>query len=285
MQTVDFFPPMVDDPYTFGQIAAANALSDIYAMGGRPKLALNLFTFPSDKLPPEHAKEILRGGADKVLEAGALLCGGHTIEDKEPKYGLCVTGFVKESQLLQNSTAKKGDLLILTKPIGSGVLTTAAKAGLLEERPYLAMVEVMTSLNAAAQAAMEGLNIHACTDITGFGLIGHSSEMAAASGVSIRLYSSKIPLMEEALAFAGMGIIPAGAYRNRDHFACGTQLSKDIPLARADLLFDPQTSGGLLISVANSDADELIARLRKSSTWPQIIGEVIEREEFSLFVE
>ena len=181
IQTVDFFPPMVDDPYTFGQVAASNALSDIYAMGGTPKLALNLLCFPSDKLPPQHVRAILEGGADKVAEAGACLCGGHTIEDKEPKYGLSVTGFVHPDRIMANSGAREGDLLILTKALGSGILTTAAKADILPDDAYQALIRTMTTLNAGAQRAMEGLAVHGCTDITGFGLLGHKVD-----GVGIR---------------------------------------------------------------------------------------------------
>lgn len=274
LQTVDFFPPMVDDPYTFGAIAAANALSDIYAMGGTPKLALNLFAFPSDKLPPAAANAILKGGADKVLEAGALLCGGHTIEDKEPKYGLCVTGFVHPDKLLRNDTAKVGDALILTKPLGSGILTTAAKAEMLESADYDDMVTVMTTLNAAAQRAMQGFTVHACTDVTGFALLGHASEMATGSLVTITLRADAVPVMDAALRFAAMGLVPGGAYRNRDHFGCSIAIEEGVDRALQDVLFDPQTSGGLLISVPEADAAALLAALRKSSPWPRIIGRV-----------
>ena len=274
LQTVDFFPPMVDDPYTFGQIAAANALSDIYAMGGVPKLALNLFAFPSDKLAPAYAREILRGGAQKVMEAGAFLCGGHTIEDKEPKYGLCVTGFVSEGELLTNSGAKVGDQLILTKPLGSGILTTAAKAGLLS-RPILdAMTSVMASLNAAAHQATKGLEVHACTDITGFGLLGHCCELLRASAVGAKLYANRAPLMDEVLSFAQMGMIPAGAYRNRQHFCNDVLLDDAVPLELSDVLFDPQTSGGLLLSISPKDAPTLLTRLSQAGLCAAQIGEV-----------
>lgn len=274
LQTVDFFPPMVDDPYTFGAIAATNALSDIYAMGGTPKLALNLFAFPSDKLPPSAANAILKGGADKVLEAGALLCGGHTIEDKEPKYGLCVTGFVHPDKLLRNDTARPGDVLILTKPLGSGILSTAAKAEMLEKADYDAMVRVMTTLNAAAQQAMLGVTVHACTDITGFALLGHACEMASGSGVTIALHASGVPVMDAALSFADMGLVPGGAYRNRDHFGHSIAVEESVPRALQDVLFDPQTAGGLLISVASEDAKALLAALCQASSWPRIIGQV-----------
>lgn len=272
MQTVDFFPPMVDDPYTFGQIAAANALSDIYAMGGKPKLALNLFAFPSESLPHEAANAILRGGAEKVLEAGALLCGGHTIEDKEPKYGLCVTGFAKRSALLRNDTAQSGDVLILTKPLGSGILTTAAKAEMLEKEQYSLLVSAMTTLNREAAEAMEGLCVHSCTDITGFALIGHSVEMAKGSKVSIELHSSELPVLPGALDFARMGIIPAGAYRNRNHFEQEVLIKGNVPLELQDICYDPQTSGGLLISIAEKDAQTLLSRLRDCAFPAKQIG-------------
>ncbi len=274
LQTVDFFPPMVDDPYTFGAVAATNALSDIYAMGGTPKLALNLFAFPSDKLPPAAANAILRGGADKVLEAGALLCGGHTIEDKEPKYGLCVSGFVHPDKLLRNDAAKAGDVLILTKPIGSGILTTAAKAEMLEKADYDAMVEVMTTLNAAAQKAMQRVTVHACTDVTGFALLGHACEMATGSLVTISLHAHAVPVMDAALSFAAMGLVPGGAYRNRDHFGCSIAIEDTVDRALQDVLFDPQTAGGLLISVPEADAEALLSALCEASPWPRIIGRV-----------
>lgn len=275
LQTVDFFPPMVDDPYIFGQITAANALSDIYAMGGKPKLALNLFAFPSDKLPRESAEAILRGGAEKILEAGAVLCGGHTIEDKEPKYGLCVTGFVKQESLLRNNTAQSGDALILTKPLGSGILNTAAKAGLLEKEQHEALISAMTALNAAAAEAMEGLCVHACTDVTGFALIGHSVEMAKGSGVTIELQTDRLPLLPGTVSFARMGVIPAGAYRNRSYFEGDVLVLGEPPLELQDICYDPQTSGGLLISVSEKDAVTLLARLHEHSDWARQIGRVI----------
>lgn len=279
IQTVDFFPPMVDDPYTFGQIAAANALSDVYAMGGEPRLALNLLCFPSDTLPPEAVREILRGGADKVAEAGAAIAGGHTIEDREPKYGLCVTGFVHPDRLLTNANARPGDTLILTKPLGSGILTTAAKAEMVSQAEYEALIGVMTALNASACRAMAaaGAAVHACTDITGFGLMGHAREMAVASGVTLCLQGAAVPVMEGALALAQQGFVPGGAYRNRAYMETCARMDPGLPAALSDVLFDPQTSGGLLIAVAPDAAPALLAALRAHSPWPQIVGRVTQK--------
>lgn len=285
IQTVDFFPPMVDDPYVFGQVAAANALSDIYAMGGSPRLALNLLCFPSDRLSPEHVRAILEGGADKVNEAGAVLCGGHTIEDKEPKYGLAVTGFVHPDRILTNASAREGDLLILTKPLGSGILNTAAKAELLEDAQTNALIQTMTSLNASAARAMTTFAVHACTDVTGFGLAGHALEMAAGSGYTIALFTEELPLLDGALEFARMGLVPAGAHRNRQQAAGKAYFPDEIPLALTDVIFDPQTSGGLLISVAPKDAMALLEELASVCPEAHIVGEVRPRERFELIGE
>lgn len=279
IQTVDFFPPMVDDPYAFGQVAAANALSDIYAMGGTPKLALNLFCFPSDKLPREAIQAILMGGADKVLEAGAALCGGHTIEDPEPKYGLAVTGFVHPDKVLANSSAKEGDLLLLTKPIGSGVLTTAAKAELLNENAYKKLVKVMTTLNAGAQKAMLNYHVSSCTDITGFGLLGHLREMAEGSGLTAEVIANDVPLMDDAVPFANVGIIPGGAYRNREFIGDRVSIAESVKRSTADLLFDPQTSGGLLISLPEKEAYKLLSDIRSFAPETAVIGRMKAKTE------
>ena len=285
IQTVDFFPPMLDDAYLFGQVAAANALSDVYAMGGKPKLAMNLLSFPSNKLSPQDVAEILRGGADKVQEAGALLCGGHTIEDVEPKYGLCVTGFVHPDRVLTNSGAQVGDSLVSTKPLGSGILTTAAKADLLTPKQMQDMVDTMTTLNAAAADIMAQYPVHACTDITGFGLAGHAKEMASGSGVSIRLFASEVPLMDGVLEMAAQGIIPAGARRNQAYLAPTTSVASHIPYALADALFDPQTSGGLLISLPAKEARQLVAALVPHCGHARIVGEVLQRGEHEIEIE
>lgn len=274
VQTVDFFPPIADDPYLFGQIAATNALSDIYAMGGEPKLALNLMCIPED-MPKDAVHQLLRGGYDKVYEAGALITGGHSILDDEPKYGLAVTGFVHPDRVLTNSNAKPGDVLLLTKPIGIGVLTTAAKAEMLSEEGQALAYKLMTTLNKAARDAMVKYEVHSCTDITGFGLLGHTYEMAQGSGVEITLDVDQIDLIPEALELARTGILPAGMYRNRSFAEIGVDAG-DVELAKQDLLYDPQTAGGLLISVAAKDADALFEELKNTVPSAQRIGTVSE---------
>lgn len=281
--TLDFFTPIVDDPYAYGQIAAANALSDVYAMGGEPIMALNIVGFPNC-LDPDILSEIMRGGAEKVKEAGGLLVGGHSIEDDEPKYGLAVMGLVHPDAVLANAGARVGDVLILTKPIGLGVLNTAMKADLLSPEEIKEVIHVMAKLNKYAAHAMKGLNINGCTDITGFGLLGHVYEMAAGSHVTIELNASSIPIMSGAKSFAEMGIIPAGAYRNADHIK-GKYTLESIDEATKDLLFDPQTSGGLLISLPPDDAEVLLKRLKETLDVPFAkIGRVISEEEKAIRV-
>ena len=278
VQTVDFFPPVVDDPYTFGQIAAANALSDVYAMGGVPKLAMNLLAFPSC-LPLEAVGEILAGGASKVAEAGAVIAGGHSIEDPEPKYGLCVTGLVHPHRVLTNSGGKEGDILVLTKPLGTGILTTAAKAELLEEGDYREMVAVMTTLNRAAAEAAVPLRPNACTDITGFGLMGHAKELAEGSGLTVELWPNRVPILPKALELARDGIIPAGAYRNLDFAGPEVERAGEFPQEVLDCLYDPQTAGGLLVSIPEDRAEELLRRLADSGVPPAAVGAVRPRGE------
>ena len=272
VQTVDFFPPIDDDPYTFGAIAAANALSDVYAMGGEPKLALNIMAVPED-LPREAVHAILRGGYDKVYEAGALITGGHSILDPEPKYGLAVTGFVHPQRLLTNSGARPGDVLIYTKPLGTGVLTTAQRAELLSEQTTQQVREVMMTLNRSARDIMVNYRVHACTDVTGFGMLGHLLEMATGSDVEISLNVDAVHFYEEAPELARMGILPAGMYRNRS-FAESHVEAGDVPLHLQDLLYDPQTSGGLLIAVDPADADALWEALQGKVPCAQRIGTV-----------
>ncbi|MEG0597565.1 MAG: selenide, water dikinase SelD [Oscillospiraceae bacterium] len=272
VQTVDFFPPIADDPYTFGQIAAVNALSDVYAMGGEPKLALNIMCIPED-MPKEAVHQMLRGGYDKVYEAGALITGGHSILDPEPKYGLCVTGFVHPDHILTNSGARPGDVLLLTKPIGIGVLTTAQKAELLSEEGEKLALSLMTTLNKAARDAMVKYEVHACTDVTGFGLLGHCFELAEGSDVEVTIDVGGVDFIPEALTLARSGILPAGMYRNRTYAEPGVD-GGDIELALQDLLYDPQTAGGLLMSVAPGDADALFSELQKTVPSAQRIGTV-----------
>ena len=278
VQTVDFFPPIADDPYLFGQIAATNALSDVYAMGGAPKLCLNIMAVPED-MPRETVHQILRGGYDKVYEAGALITGGHSILDDEPKYGLAVTGFVHPDKLLSNSAARPGDVLVLTKPIGIGVLTSAAKADLLDEDTLTFANRMMTTLNKAARDVMVRHQVHSCTDVTGFGLLGHSYEMAAGSDVTIVLEGPRLPLMGGARELASMGIIPAGAYRNLDYVAPHMRRADTALQALEDLAADPQTSGGLLAALPPDDAERLLERLRPFAPWSAVVGRVTEKQD------
>ena len=271
VQTVDFFPPIADDPYTFGAIAAANALSDVYAMGGEPKLALNIMAVPRE-LPKEAVHRLLQGGYEKAYEAGVIITGGHSILDPEPKYGLAVTGFVHPDKVLTNSGARPGDVLLLTKPLGIGVLTTAAKGELAEPETMAYAVKLMTTLNKAARDAMVKYRVHACTDVTGFGLLGHGTEMAQGSGVELHIHTAGLKLIPEALEFARMGILPEGMYRNRS-FAEPHVDPGQVPLEIQDLLYDPQTSGGLLMAVDPADAEALFAELRDSVPAAQWIGE------------
>ena len=259
VQTVDFFPPIADDPYTFGQIAATNALSDVYAMGGEPKLALNLMCVP-EKMPREAVHALLRGGYDKVYE---------------PKYGLAVTGFVHPERILTNSGARPGDVLILTKPLGIGVLTTAAKAELCSEETLRYAVELMTTLNKSARDAMVKYRVHACTDVTGFSLLGHSCEMAEGSGVAIEYEVARFKFIDEAVQLAKEGLLPEGMYRNRSFAECRVDPG-EAELWQQDLLYDPQTSGGLLMAVDPADADALMAELEGSVPAAQRVGRALE---------
>ena len=270
VQTVDFFPPVHDDPYTFGQIAATNALSDVYAMGGEPKLALNIMAVPKS-LPSDAVHELLRGGYEKAYEAGAIITGGHSILDDEPKYGLAVTGFVHPDKVLTNSGAKPGDVLLLTKPLGIGILTTAAKVDMTSPESMALTVRLMTTLNKSARDAMVKYRVHACTDVTGFALMGHSTEMAQGSDVEIHLNVDDIDLIPEAVELARLGVLPEGMYRNRN-FAEPYVDAGEIELARQDVLYDPQTSGGLLIAVDPADADALYAELQGAVPSAQRIG-------------
>lgn len=274
VQTVDFFPPIADDPYLFGQIAAVNALSDVYAMGGEPKLALNILCVP-ESMPKEAVHELLRGGYDKVYEAGAMITGGHSILDDEPKYGLAVTGFVHPKKLLTNSGAQPGDVLLLTKPLGIGILTTAAKAELCSQETLTFAHRLMTTLNKAARDAMVKYRVHACTDVTGFGFLGHACEMAQGSGAAMDIDTSAVDLIPEALELARMGILPEGMYRNR-RFAQSSVDAGTVDTAVQDMLYDPQTAGGLLMAVHPDDADELFEELKRTVPSAQRVGTVRE---------
>jgi selenide,water dikinase len=274
IQTLDFFTPVVDDPYLFGQIAAANALSDVYAMGGTPLLALNIACFPTC-LPVEVLQAILQGGADKVKEAGAILAGGHTVEDDEPKYGLSVTGIIHPAKIISNAGAKAGDLLLLTKPLGTGIALTALKADLAEAELVNSVQQSMATLNKDAAAVMVEVGVSACTDITGFGFLGHLYEMIVASKVSATVATCNIPVFPGVAALAQMGLIPGGAYRNRDYLVDNVTFTPGVKEEMADILFDPQTSGGLLISISAAKASVLIEKLAKYGvTTAAIVGEI-----------
>jgi len=277
VQTVDFFTPIVDDPFTFGQIAVANALSDVYAMGGTPLTALNLVAFPIKTLPSSILKEILLGGLSKMDEAGVALVGGHSIDDPEIKYGLAVTGIVHPNKILSNAKAKAGDKLVLTKPLGTGVISTALKGGMASEVAVQKMVGSMVTLNRTASEWMKIHDAHACTDITGFGFIGHALEMATASQVGMVIWSKDIPIFQEAMEYARLGLIPGGMYANRDFFSCRVDANPDVPALLMDLLYDPQTSGGLLISLPYNEGERFVETLRKEKGIDScIVGKVAE---------
>jgi selenide, water dikinase len=280
IQTLDFFTPIVNDPYDFGQIAAANALSDVYAMGGRPLTAMNIVCFPLKQLDRSILRDILRGGIDKVHEAGASLVGGHSVDDVELKYGLAVTGIVAPDKVLTNAGAQPGDAMILTKPIGTGVLATAIKAGLVTEATAHRATTVMATLNKAAAEVMAVYPVHACTDITGFGLLGHALEVAVASRVKLLIDTLRVPLLPEVLDLAGMGLIPAGSYANRNYCAHRVRQAAAVDSLHLDLMADAQTSGGLLIFAAQRYAGDLLADLlRHGVADAAIIGEVVEAQE------
>lgn len=276
VQTVDFFTPVVDDPWYFGAIAAANALSDIYAMGARPLFALNIVGFPDNRLPMQVLKDILRGASDKAAEAGISVLGGHTVEDTEPKFGMVVTGVIHPEKVLSNATARPGDALILTKPIGTGIISTAVKRGLAKEKTAMIARDIMAELNANAAAVMEMFPVNACTDVTGFGLMGHLKEMAEGSGVRVRIQASAVPLIEEVYELAAAGAIPGGTRNNLDFVSGIVEWDGNVPEITRLILCDAQTSGGLLIAIPDQFADEYIRRFsEKSGKSAFRIGEVL----------
>ena len=284
IQTLDFFTPVVDDPYLFGQIAAANALSDIYAMGGTAKVAMNIVAFPNC-LSPSVLGDIMKGGADKVAESGALLIGGHSIQNDVPLYGLSVTGFVHPEKIQKNYGAKEGDILIITKQVGTGIVSTAAKVDMASKEACEEAIKVMTTLNRLPKEIMDNYPVHACTDVTGFGLLGHGIEMAEPSEVSFELYADEIPYVTESMSLAEMGMIPEGAYKNKKYFDSKVDLS-GIKEVYGDLLFDPQTSGGLLYAVEAKYGEEIIKALKGSSlaTEVAVIGKVVPKKEKLIYV-
>ena len=276
IQTLDFFPPVVDDPYDFGRIAAANALSDVYAMGGTPKTAMNIVAFPAQSMAVEVLRDILAGGIDILREAETVLLGGHSIVDEELKYGLSVTGFVHPRRVLANRGLLPGDCLVLTKPLGVGIVNTAVKGGLAEEETIRRVTSQMATLNRDAARVMADFAVSACTDVTGFGLLGHLAEMIAGSATRVRIDAGAVPVLPEARDFAAIGLVPAGAYKNREYRRSMVDMAEDFDPLLRDILFDPQTSGGLLIGLAEKQAPALVARLREAGVEAAaIVGQVV----------
>lgn len=278
IQTLDFFTPIVDSAYDFGRIAAANALSDIYAMGGRPVTAMNIVCFPAEDLSESVLKETLEGGLEKIHEAGAILVGGHSVDDTEFKYGMSVTGLVHPEKILTNAGAKTGDLLILTKPLGLGVLATAVKGGIADAAVLGRMIEIAAELNSSAADVAGRFSPTACTDITGFGLAGHVLEMARAGKKQIRLYAKSVPVLARALEYGAMGMFPAGAYTNKKHFSESVTMADTIDNILTDMMFDPQTSGGLVIAVDAGIAEKCLSAMRDEGIEAAIIGEVTDQD-------
>jgi selenide,water dikinase len=285
--TLDFFTPIVDDPYLFGQIAAVNALSDVYAMGGKPMTAMNIICFPTKKLDMSVLHDILLGGLEKIHEAGVTLVGGHSVEDEEPKYGLSVTGIIQPKKVLRNNGARPGDKLILTKAIGTGIVSTALKGGEAPEKLLDRSIRTMTTLNRqAAELMVETPGVHACTDITGFGFLGHACEMIDGSETGLRISSSAVPAFDGIKAVIDEGYLPGGLYRNKNFRMAMIEVKKAVPEWRLDLLFDPQTSGGLLISLEAKEAEGLVKRMRDSGvTDAAVVGEVTKEPKAKINVE
>ena len=283
IQTLDFFPPVCSDPFEFGQIAAANALSDVYAMGGQALTAMNIVLFPSDRIPLEVLADILRGGQEKVTEAEALTVGGHTIDDYPPKYGLSVTGLVHPQRIVTNAAAKAGDLLILTKALGTGVIVAGKRTGHAGEQTYRAALDSMKLLNRGGARLMQEFGVRSATDITGFGLLGHALKMAQASGVSFRIEGKRVPLLAGAYALADLGCLPGACFRNQEFAGETCAFAPAVDYTLKMLLFDAQTSGGLFMAAPRAQAQTLVARLREEG-YPAaaIVGEVVEREAAAL---
>jgi len=276
VQTVDFFTPIVDDPYDFGRIAVANALSDVYAMGGKPLTALNVVCFPRDTMELSVLRDVLKGGLDMMHEAGVILLGGHTVDDPELKYGLAVTGTIHPAKVVHNNGAKPGDSLILTKPLGTGIISTAIKRNAAGKPAIARIVKSMTTLNRAASEAMLAVGVNACKDITGFGLLGHAAEMIQGTEVGMIINAGAVPIFPEAKEYAEGGMVPGGTGRNRDYRKTMVDIDRKVPRYLRDILFDPQTSGGLLISVPKARASRLLKRLHSEGvTDASIIGEVV----------
>ena len=285
IQTVDFFTPIVDDPYTFGQIAASNSLSDIYAMGGQPLFALNIVAFPTDTLPLDILSIILKGGKDKCLEANVNILGGHSIKDSTPKYGLAVTGIIENNKIIKNNTSKSGDVLILTKPLGTGIISTAVKKGLSPKGISINAIDVMLKLNEHASKVMQTFKINACTDITGFGLLGHLNEMCTSSNLTAEINLKNVPFIEGVNKLAIAGIVPVGTKDNLKYYKKNIKFNTNIRDYEKFMLADAQTSGGLLISAPNSISKKLIDKLNNKSDYSSaIIGQMINKSSKNIFV-
>lgn len=286
IQTVDFFTPIVDDPFDFGRIAAANSLSDVYAMGGVPKTAMNIVAYPISTLGPAIMKEILAGGAEKIREAEAVLIGGHSVEDEELKYGLSVTGFIHPQKILANRGLRDGDCLILTKPLGMGIINTAIKGNLASPATIKKVTELMATLNKTAASVMADFSLSSCTDITGFGLLGHLAEMIVDSATQVTLESNAIPILEEAKEFGAMGFVPVGAHKNREYRKNMVQTANNFDPVVRDILYDPQTSGGLLIGCLEKDAQILKDRLQTAGVeHAEIIGHVRTNTKMEIIIQ
>lgn len=285
IQTVDFFTPIVDDPYIYGQIAAANALSDVYAMGGKPITAMSVAGFPIKTVDMEILQDILKGSLDKLREAEVVLVGGHSVDDNELKYGLSVTGIIHPDKVFTNDGAKIGDKLILTKPLGTGIINTALKAEMASEKAISETIKSMSTLNKTASEVMIEMGANACTDITGFGLVGHASEMMLASQVGMIIYSNSVPLFTEVKEYAQMGLVPAGSYANKDYCKPYVEIKPKIPAPLLDVLFDAQTSGGLLISVSAEKSKQILLKLHNHGVKEaSIIGEVIKEPKGKIVI-
>lgn len=280
IQTLDFITPIVDDPYVYGQIAVCNGLSDVYAMGGTPITALNIICFPTNKFTLDVLSKVLQGGADKLTEAGVQLLGGHSVEDEELKFGVSVTGVVHPDNVIRNRGMREGDFLVLTKPLGTGIISTAIKAGMTEEPHIAPYIASMNTLNEKAAAFMKEFPVHACTDVTGFGFIGHLSEMLGDDCFEIAVHADTVPLLPGAEEYASMGLIPGGMYRNRDFVGGRCIVEKSALRVKADIAFDPQTSGGLLVALPGDYAEHYVEVLRAAGvTWASIVGEVKKSKE------
>lgn len=285
IQTIDFITPIVDDPYTFGQIAVANALSDVYAMGGRPLTAMNIVCFPIKTMDISILREILAGGLDKMREAGVTMVGGHSVEDEELKYGISVTGTIHPAKVVLNTGARTGDKLLLTKPLGTGIINTALKGGMADEEAVSKAIRCMVALNSKASELMLEVGVNACTDVTGFGLLGHACEMVEGADVGMVIYSGLVPFFPEAKELAEMGMVPGGLHRNREFRMNMVDIGEEVPDYLVDILFDPQTSGGLLISVPSDKGEELLQNLhRHGINEAAIIGDVLAEPKGRIIV-